>query len=257
MGFNPRDYMTVQQAQQQSQQPMQTSAPPAPSPYYGNEAYSTTVMPETGEPGPNRSLAGNINFATPETAQKYGQRYGARVVTSNMGGGPVKRSVPEYGLDFGRGDVLNAGVIASRDTGNYDKWYDAIDPATGRSLNNRNVALQDELTYGAKYNPQGVANARRPETFGGGINNQFSPVAGQDYRPAGGTSPLLTGGMGGRAGSAGGSVNTPAPAANRYGGPARPQPPRSPYGAMARQQPQRARQPITSAYRPVGVGRAF
>lgn len=198
MAFNPRDFLSLEDAVAQSQRAQAGPAapPPRPSPFVGNEAYSTTVMPETGEPGPNRSLAGNINFATPQTAQQYGQRYGARVVTANSAGGPTKRNVDEYGLDFGMGDVLNAGVIASRENGNYDKWYDAVNPATGMS--NRDKALQDELTQGARYGwgaqNNGQLTQRSPQMFGAGPQYQFSPVAGQDYRPANGRSPLLSAG---------------------------------------------------------------
>lgn len=188
MGFNPRDFLSLDKAIAQSGGVPSAAPPsaPTPSPFYGKEAYSTTVMPETGAPGPNRSLAGNVNFATPQTAQQQAQKYGARVVTSNMAGGPTRRSVDEYGLDFGKGDVLNAGVLASRETGNYDRWYDAIDPATGMS--NRQKAINDELTYGERH---GIGQPQRsPQMFGTGPNFQFSPVAGQDFRPSGGISPL-------------------------------------------------------------------
>ena len=242
--MNPRNFLPLEDAIRQSQaaQAGPAAAPPRPSPFVGNEAYSTTVMPETGEPGPNRSLAGNINFATPQTAQSLGQRYGARVVTSNMAGGPTKRSVDEYGLDFGSGDVLNAGVIASRETGNYDKWYDAVDPATG--LSNREKALNDELTYGQRY---GIGpKERSPQMFGTGPQYQFSPVAGQDYRPQGGVSPLS------KVGVTRSAANQPAqqaprsmaPAASLYGNVNRsaPQAQRSPYGAP--QRPMAQRQPF-------------
>lgn len=228
MAFNPRDFLSLDDAVRQSQQ-AQAGPPPAaprPSPFVGNEAYSTTVMPETGEPGPNRSLAGNVNFATPQTAQSLGQRYGARVVTANQAGGPTKRNVEEYGLDFGVADPLNAGVIASRENGNYDRWYDAVNPATG--VSNRDQALQDELTQGARYGwgaqNNGQLTQRSPQMFGAGPQYQFSPVAGQNYLPAGGKSPLLNEGY---------RTPRPAPAASAPAQSAPRQQPAAMYGARA------------------------
>ena len=58
----------------------------------------------------------NPNYVTPEAAQKIGQTFGANVVSQNLNNmsspGSSAPSAPIYGLDFGKGDIQDAGMGA-------------------------------------------------------------------------------------------------------------------------------------------------
>lgn len=272
MGFNPRDFMSVQDAVKQSQ-----TAQAAPQPqaggyipqYVGKEAYSTTVMPETGAPGPNKSMEGSRTHATLGTANDMAKLYGTRVLQANMAQGPTRTNAAQYALDFGvpGSDPLNAGLLAERfDTSNpnRDKFWD--------SPYWRDKAVQDELLYAQRYNP--TAAKRDQSSFEGPVNNpqyQWStPQGGANYLN-GGQSPMgkakLSVSQGAGIGLPGArpqtTAQTTAPRTQQslYGAPQRRTASPMSMGANAygARQPQRqpAQQPVISAYKPVGMGRAF
>jgi len=58
----------------------------------------------------------NTNYLTPEAAGKVGQTFGANVVSQNLNNmaspGSSAPSAPIYGLDFGKGDIQDAGMGA-------------------------------------------------------------------------------------------------------------------------------------------------
>jgi len=58
----------------------------------------------------------NTNYLTPEAAGKVGQTFGANVVSQNLNNmaspGSSAPGAPIYGLDFGKGDIQDAGMGA-------------------------------------------------------------------------------------------------------------------------------------------------
>lgn len=278
--MNPRDFLSLEDAVKQSQQAQAAPQPQAGGyvpQYVGNEAYSTTVMPETGAPGPNYSLAGNRNYATLNTANDMAKLYGGRVLQANMAQGPTRTNAAQYAIDFGVGDPLNAGQLAAR--------YDTSDPNRDKFWDSpywRDKAVQDELNYASKYIPASAQVPRGKDSFEGPANNPqyqwHTPQGGANYLQ-GGQSPFAKAKL---SVSQGAGIGMPAarpqppstqaaptaqmnaprtamPAASMYGRRPTAAPQSSPYGAMRRTAaPQQSAAPqsgglITTAYRAPGT----
>ena len=277
-GFNPRDFLSLNDSVNQSRAAQATPASTPSSggwrPQYAPEdAYSTTVMPETGAPGPNHSLAGNRNYASIGTANDLAKMYGGRVLQANMAQGPTRTNTAQYAIDFGTGDPLNAGLLAAR--------YDESDPTRDKFWADpfrRDQALQAELNYGAQYVPN--AAPRHESSFEGPSNNPnyqwHAPEGGANYLQ-GGKAPIATAKLNPQGAGFGMPGQRPANAAtstanmslpgNRYGNVNRPSSvqPRGMYGARpsqassygAMRQPQRPQAQRTTPYRPAGMPRTF
>jgi len=171
----------------------------------GGNLWNTGVTAGTvnadGSPGSTVNLSTsaypNINYPTPTTATQMGQQYGATVLQQNMGGdyGPAGApSAPMYGLDFGIGDVQNAGQVAF--------WQQRGD---------RPEDIQARLRAGV-YTPYGVGIRDNMDQYWDTANPLYTTAT--PWKPADATAstqPPATGtpqSGNTAAGSTGGSVNT-------------------------------------------------